>query len=279
MPASAYLKLIRPLNSVMIGFAVLVGATVASSGFPVRTSSLFGFLTGFAVTAYSMVINDIFDEKVDRANRSSRPIATGQIRASRARWYAAAYLVVGLGSSALTGWLTLLIAAAFALLSTLYNWKLKESGLPGNMAVALSMTIPFIYGGLLVGVLIHPLLDAMALTAFFAGVGREVIKGITDVEGDAVRNVRSIARVRGARVASMVGAGLFLVAVLTSQIPALLGRVGIPYITLIAVTDVIFILLSAAILRDSNNAGRVKTGALFGMLLGLFGFILQGLLP
>lgn len=264
----------------MIGFAVLVGEAVASSTLPLTGYTLAGYLTGFFITAYSMVINDVFDVEVDRANGAKRPLATGEIGVGRAKVFAVILLAAGLIFSGLTGFSTLVIALVFAGLSALYNWKLKESGLPGNAAVALSMTIPFIYGGLLVGKYFEPLLDAMALTAFLAGVGREVVKGITDVEGDALRNVRTIARSKGAKVASRVGAIFFLLAVVTSLVPVFVGQVGYIYKVLIGITDIIFIFLSARILRDisKESARGVKTGALLGMLLGLLGFILQGLL-
>lgn len=279
MNYTPYIKLIRPVNSIMIGFAVLVGESVASSFLPFSIFTLLGFLTGFSITAYSMVINDIFDEEVDRRNKLDRPLATGAVSSRSAKKYAIFFLLLGLTFSLLTGLLTFAIAFAFALLSTLYNWKLKESGLPGNLAVALSMTIPFIYGGLLAGKSFDLLLDSMALTAFLSGVGREVIKGISDVEGDALRNVRSIARVKGVRAASYTGALFFLLAVATSQVPTILGKVGLPYLIVIGITDIFFIFLSVWIIKNNDSARKVKTGALFGMLLGLIGFILQGLLP
>jgi len=279
MKAYQYIRLIRPVNSIMIGFAVLVGEAVASSRLPLNFMSLLGFLTGFCITAFSMIINDIFDVDVDRANRSDRPIASGIIDLKSAWGYSLAFLVAGLVSSALSGMITFLIASGFAALSTLYNYKLKEIGLPGNISVALSMTIPFIYGGILVGKGLNLLLDMMALTAFLAGVGREVIKGITDVEGDAIRNVKSIARTKGVQAASRLGGLLFLMAVLTSQVPTLMGSVGLPYLAVIGTTDAIFIFLAAYIIADSRRAMVVKRVALFGMLLGLIGFILQGILP
>ncbi|MEM3637632.1 MAG: UbiA family prenyltransferase [Conexivisphaerales archaeon] len=280
MNVYSYFRLIRPVNAVMIGFAVLVGEAVASSTLKLNLTTLFGFLTGFCITAYSMVINDIFDREVDRANnRSDRPIASGLIAVRNAWMYSMILLLMGLTFSLLTGLATFIIALAFAGVSILYNYRLKETGLLGNVSVALSMTIPFIYGGILVGRGLNMLLDMMALTAFLAGVGREVIKGITDVEGDALRNVRSIARVKGVKIASVVGGALFLLAVVTSQIPTLMGRVNSPYLIVIGITDMIFIFLAAYIISDSGKAKRVKNLALLGMLLGLIGFILQGVLP
>lgn len=276
MNLQAYLRLIRPINCFMIGLAVLVGETVASSNLLFDLNSFFGFLTGFFITAYSMVINDILDVEVDKANKSNRPLATGEIKQKDAWIYSFFLLAAGLVFSLFTGLSTFLIAAIFAGLSAAYNYKLKERGLIGNLSVAISMTVPFIYGGMLVSRPFDPLLDFMALTAFFAGVGREVIKGITDIEGDALRRVKSIARVKGPRAASIVGASLFLLAVITSQLPTLLVKVTFGYRLLIDITDILFIFLALYIVADSGRAKFVKNMALLGMLIGLIGFILQG---
>ncbi|MEM0287214.1 MAG: UbiA family prenyltransferase [Nitrososphaerota archaeon] len=272
-----YAKLIRPANSIMIGFAVLVGEAVASKTIALSSSTAFGFLTGFFVTSFSMVINDVFDAEVDRANQLDRPIATGKVKSGSAVYYSIALLFAGLLCSIATGLYTFIIAALFALLATFYNWKLKESGLPGNISVALSMTIPFLYGGLLAGRPFELLLLSMAATAFLSGVGREVIKGISDVQGDAIRNVKSIARVMGANFAAKVGAAFFLLAVLASLIPIVEGLAELPYYVIIGITDMLFIYLSIRIIGHSSSAARVKRMALMGMLLGLIGYILQGL--
>ncbi|MDG6929175.1 MAG: UbiA family prenyltransferase [Nitrososphaerota archaeon] len=278
MKALQFARLIRPPNCVMIGFAVLVGEAVAASTVYATQRSLFGFLTGFCICAYSMVLNDVLDEAVDRANGLDRPIVTGAVSPAQAARFAAALLALGLLFSAFTGPYTFAVAAAFAALATAYNWRLKERGLPGNVAVALSMTIPFIYGGMVAGRPLGVLLDSMSLTAFLSGVGREVVKGMSDVEGDALRDARTVARSHGPRTAARLGASFFLLAVLTSLFPVLAGLAGAAYYAVIGATDALFLYLAARITVDAGSSVAVKKWALFGMLLGLIGYILQGLI-
>jgi geranylgeranylglycerol-phosphate geranylgeranyltransferase len=281
LTASGYLSLSRPINSLMIGLAVLVGEAVATSTIRLDGVTLAGYLTGVFITAFSMVINDILDFQVDKANGAKRPLVVGSVTTSGAKVLAVVLLVAGLASSAYTGLATFAIAAAFAAVATLYNWKLKERGFSGNLAVALSMMIPFIYGGVMTeGLKWNPLLDMMALTAFLAGVGREVVKGITDVEGDALRNVRSIARESGGRLAGGVGAAFFLAAVGSSLVPPLVLRTSLFYDAVIGATDVLFVGLAVFVImrNGKEEARRAKRLALIGMLTGMVGFILQGLL-
>ena len=77
--ATAYVRLLRPENDVMMGVIVIVGALVAGSGsLPASSSLLIGFLVGFALAASAMVLNDIADVNIDRLNDPSRPIPSGR---------------------------------------------------------------------------------------------------------------------------------------------------------------------------------------------------------
>lgn len=271
------MALIRPVNCVMIGFAVIVGAFVSKPPAVSAPQLALGFFTGFFVCAYSMVVNDVYDIDVDRVNRPERPIPSGKVSPREASALAYAALALGLGCAALSlNLLALAIAAAYAFLSWLYNSRAKRTGLPGNLIVASSLAIPFIYGGAVAGGSIGgSLLLMMALTAFFSGVGREVVKAMADVEGDAKRDISSVARSRGLSPASRVGAAFFLLAVLTSWVPLLTGLANQIYALGVAVPDAVFLYLAVAIVARPDPAGayRVKKIALVGMTVGLLVFI------
>jgi geranylgeranylglycerol-phosphate geranylgeranyltransferase len=277
MSLRAAFGLIRPVNCAMIGFAVIVGAFVSRPPSVSPFELALGFLTGFFVCAFSMIVNDVYDLEVDRVNRPDRPIPSGRVSVDEARGISYVALGLGLGSAALSlDPLALGIAAAYALLSWLYNAWAKKTGLPGNLIVASSLAIPFVYGGAVSGGSIGgSLLLMMALTAFFSGVGREVVKGMADVEGDAKRDVNSVARRRGLRAAAWVGAAFFVLAVLTSWVPLLTGLANTVYTVGVAVPDAIFVYLAAAIVHrhEPSSAYRVKNIALAGMTVGLLVFI------
>jgi geranylgeranylglycerol-phosphate geranylgeranyltransferase len=271
------LDLIRPVNCAMIGFAVIVGAFVSAPAALAPVQLALGFFTGFFICAFSMVVNDVYDVEVDRVNRPERPIPSGNLTVREASRVSVVALGLGLACSALSfSFLALGIAGAYAFLSWLYNSWAKKTGLAGNVIVASSLAIPFIYGGAIVGGSIGgSLLLMMALTAFFSGVGREVVKAMADVEGDAKRQINSVARRRGLAAAAWVGAGFFILAVLTSWVPLVTGLANETYTVGVVVPDIIFVYLAAAIVirHDVPNAFRVKKIALAGMTVGLLVFI------
>ncbi|MDE1857862.1 MAG: geranylgeranylglycerol-phosphate geranylgeranyltransferase [Thaumarchaeota archaeon] len=271
------LSLIRPVNCAMIGFAVIVGAFVSRPAAVSPTQLALGFLTGFFICAYSMVVNDVYDLDVDRVNRPERPIPSGKATVREANLLSYSTLALGLGCAALSfNPLAFAVAAIYAFLSWLYNSRAKKTGLPGNLIVASSLAIPFVYGGAVVGGAIGgSLLLMMALTAFFSGVGREVVKAMADVEGDAKREVNSVARSRGMATAAWVGAAFFALAVLTSWVPLITGLANEIYTLGVVAPDAIFVYLAVAIVahHEPASAYRVKKIALAGMTVGLLVFI------
>jgi len=271
------LDLIRPVNCAMLGFAVVVGAFVSKPPTVPELQLALGFFTGFFLCAYAMAVNDVYDLQVDRVNRPDRPIPSGRITAVQASRLSLVMLVVGLACSLLSlDPLAVVIALVYAFISWFYNSRAKRMGLPGNLIVASSLAIPFIYGGAVSGGSVEgSLLLMMALTAFFSGVGREVVKSMADVEGDAKRHVNSLARTRGLGFASGVGALLFLLAVLTSWVPLFTGLANPLYSYGVIIPDVIFVYLAVAIVvrHDPRSAYRVKRIALAGMTAGLLVFI------
>jgi len=281
MAAGPYLRIIRPVNCAMLGFAVIVGEFVSRPpGIPLL-QTMMGFLTAFFLCAYSMVVNDIYDVEVDRVNQPKRPIPSGQLSVASAIRLSVLLLVVGMAFAVLSlNAVAVGIAAFYAFLSWLYNWWAKREGFAGNLIVASSLAIPFVYGGVVSGgSVFSSLLLMMAFTSFFAGVGREVVKGMADVEGDSKRGIGSLARSRGAKASGVVGASFFLLAVLTSWLPLFLAIANVIYLFGVWVPDAVFVYLAASILRNNSaeNAHRVKNSALLGMLVGLVVFIGGGI--
>ena len=277
MNPRAGLAFIRPVNCAMMGFAVVVGEFVSKPVKILPLPTAFGFLTGFFLCAYSMIVNDVYDLEVDRVNQPGRPLPSGRISVQGAVRLSIAMLLAGVAFTVLSlNAAAVAIALFFAFLSWLYNARAKKAGLPGNIIVASSLAIPFIYGGVVGnGSIFSSLLLMMAFTAFFAGVGREIVKGMADVAGDEKRGIRSVAMVHGMGLAAAGGAALFLAAVFTSWLPLALRLANEIYLAGVVVPDVIFVYLAASILtrRDASNAHRVKRIALMGMLAGLLVFI------
>lgn len=276
MHIKQYVRLLRPVNSFMMGLAVIVGLYMCEpnlKSWAVQNVAL-GFLTGFTLTGSSMALNDYFDRYIDAINEPNRPIPSGAISPSRALAYGIALSVVGLTASAFTSIKCLTLALLSISLSAAYTSCGKKKGLLGNMMVSGCIAIPFIYGALLIDKLkISNILAAS--TAFLANTGREVTKGIVDVEGDRKYGINTIAVNYGNRIASYVATAIYLSAVLITPIPILIGNPSLGYIFTVALTDIGFIVSSIIILKNPTRekARKVKNTVVLWMLLGLLAFL------
>ena len=282
--AKDWFSLIRPANSLMVGFAVVVGIAVASNQLAqiFSVKSLLGFLTGFTISSFSMVTNDIYDVEVDRVNQPTRALPSGRISLRAAKALAFPFLAIGLASAGVLGVETFAIASLFAFIGWYYNYHGKRMGLGGNSLVALSLAIPYIYGSVELGDFSVNLAYLLALTSFLAGLGREVLKGIADVEGDRLRKIRTVALVKGIRAAKVSASTLFVLAVLSSSFPVVAGLLGgglYVYVGLVAIPDAIFLYLAARtlVMKKNSESLRLKGVALLGMLFGLLAYLIAGL--
>src|SRR5260370_28326302 len=77
---SAYLTLIRPPNTIMIGLAVIIGEAIALGKLPGVPEAVFGFLTASLMMAGTMVANDVYDVEIDKVNSPQRPLASGTVK-------------------------------------------------------------------------------------------------------------------------------------------------------------------------------------------------------
>ena len=270
----ALIAMMRLPNCIMIGFAVVVGELISSLVVPIR-AAFYGFMTGFLLLAASMVSNDYFDREIDAVNEPKRPLPSGVVKIPEAISFALVLGSLGLLSAAKTGFWTLFIAILSLIIMVSYNARIKKTGLLGNVFVSTNVAIPFIYGGFAVA---RPTwsLVIFALLAFLSSVGREILKGIVDVPGDASRGVRTIAATKGNSTAAKYGAGLFVTAVALSALPSLLGLVTYLYIPLVVVCDIGFLLTAYSITSNPSprNAKRSKKYVLVWMTFGLLAFVI-----
>jgi len=272
-----YMRMARPVNSAMIGFAVIVGAAIASGCVSCIEASRVaaGWVAGFTISSYAMLTNDIFDVEIDRINQPDRPLPSG--RASvRGAWIAAiAMAIIGLVAASYTGAGTFIVAATALIAGHLYNWRVKKAGLPGNLIVAYSVALPLLYGSLIAGALDARIIVYWSMV-FLSALAREIVKGIADVEGDRAAGVATIAVAEGARRAALSAFILYMTAVALSPLPVLEGWVDDMYYALpVALTDAIFIYTSFRLILEPARETALwqKKMALLAMLLGLTGFL------
>jgi len=258
----------------MMGFAVIVGASLVST-LSLTINLLLGFVTSFSLTAASMTINDYYDRQIDAINEPNRPIPKGDVSPKEALIFAAALTTIGLVAAFKTNLPSLVVAVTALIISLTYITKGKRTGLPGNLLVSATVVIPFIYGGLTVGQIETSTLLFVAI-AFLSNTGREITKGIVDVEGDQSHKIKTVAVAYGERTAATAAAVLAFSAVCLSPLPWLWGLVSDWFLPPVVITDVGLIVSSVMLLRDYSrtNAKKIKNLNLIWFITGLVAFIL-----
>jgi len=283
-----YLRLMRPVNCLMMGFAVTVGATLASPNVlnTLWQNLIYGFITGFMLTAASMAINDYYDREIDAINEPNRPIPSGLIKPKEALDFAFILTAIGFAAALANSYLTnlksiscFLIAIIAWIIFVAYTTVGKRSGLPGNFLVSICVSIPFIYGSYTVAGAIETNVLIFAFIVFLSNTGREVTKGIVDIKGDKVQNVKTVAVRYGEKTAAVAAALFYLSAVSLSPIPWLLKLVSFWFIPFVAVTDFGLVASSFMLLKDYSreNARKVKNLVLLWFIFGLLAFVVGAL--
>jgi len=279
-----YLRLMRPVNSLMMGFAVIVGAVLAiPSVLGVFWLNLvFGFVTGFVLAASSMAINDYYDREIDLVNEPNRPIPKGIIEPREALVFAFILALIGFATAYLTN-----LTSFFCLATAIISWTVsvtyvtvgKRTGLLGNFLVSLCVAVPFLYGSLAVTNTIVLNVLIFASMAFLSNTGREINKGIVDVKGDQAQSVKTLAVRFGEKNAAVVAALFYFWAILLSPIPWFLSLVSFWFIPLVAITDVGLAASSFMLLNDYSreNARKVKKIVLLWFVVGLLAFVFGAL--
>jgi len=274
---SGFVRLMRPINCAMMGFAVFVGAVLADPQFfnAAWLGVLYGFVTGFMLTAASMTINDYYDRAIDAINEPFRPIPSGSVSARQALVFVFVLSAVGFAFAYLTSVLCLVVAIVSWVVVVTYVTVGKRSGLPGNLLVSTCVAIPFIYGSITVLSQVPLSVLLFTLMAFLSNTGREITKGIVDVKGDEAEGVKTLA-VRYGEKSAAVAASLFYVsAVALTPVPWLLGLVSFWFIPLVLVTDIGLVASSALLLRDYSRerARKIKKLVLLLFVVGLLAFV------
>jgi len=277
-----YIRLMRPINCFMVGSAVIVGAVIGGGvGVLASPIALFlAFVTGFTMTGGAMAINDYYDRDIDAINEPRRPIPSGAVKPVEALSASLSLSALGL----LASWYTSLgnLAVAFMAWLTMmaYSTFGKRTGLPGNIMVSSLIALPFIYGGIFIGGAALKSSLLFALMAFLSNTGREVTKGIVDLEGDKALGIKTVAVSNGVDSAARLSVILYISATAVSPFPLYIGLVSLWYVPFVSITDLGLLFLSLSLIKNPSreNSRRVKNWVRWLMMSGLIGFLAGNLL-
>jgi len=270
LPALA--ELTRPHNAAMTAFAVAVGALVQAGPALAPLGAQLGLaaLAGFAFAGAGNALNDWVDRDLDAVAHPRRPLPSGRLASRDALALQASLFAVAVVASAFLSLMVLVVVLAALVLMVGYELRLKDIGLPGNVAIAALTGVPFVFGALAVagGAQLTPSAGVLAGLAFLATLGREIIKDVEDVAGDVGRR-RTLPMRIGETSALRLAQAALLVGVVLSPLPALARPgLGLAYLPLVGLADAGF-LAAAVRASEPRLAQRLCKAA---MLVALVAF-------
>lgn len=273
-------QLIRLDLSFAAAICVVAGEILALSGVPSLREALAGFSCGFFISASALVLNDYFDLESDRINAPNRPLPSGIVSKLEIIYLTLLTTLLGLYSALVLGIPVLIIGIIFWIIGVLYNWKLKRTGLLGNIMVASSVAITFVIGGIAVGNPWNVTVWSFGLMAFLVDLGEEISADAMDLEGDKLQDSKSIAIVWGRKVALKVSSLLFGLVILVSFFPLIFGNLGNTYLLAMAIIDGNIIYYVSRLLKSKTDAEgrkyiiRIYRGIMIGIVIMVVGLVI-----
>lgn len=279
MKLKSFMKLTRFEHSLMLVLATVIGQIMALGGAPDPKIALLASIPPFFIGLASFAINDFFDVETDAKNkRFDRPIVSGDVSPGEAYYLSIGLFLVGLLASFELSLECEVIAGIFAIVAYLYSLKLKDWPIVGNVYIAATMAVPFVYGNYSVSSSLMPSVLVLSIIALIAGIAREIAGDVRDMKGDRARKSETVPVVIGRKNALFLHSALYLAAVLLSFYPYIYlegfrGNFG--YLALIGLTDLL--ILYAAIpplVNDSTETlKRSRNASLAALGTGLLGFL------
>ena len=279
MDIAGYFRIIRPVNSFVAGFAVLLGYVIASG--TITHESLVLIPVVLFITAAGNVINDYCDRGIDEINKPKRPIPAGAVSPKGALAYSIILFLSGISISYSANTLCFAIAVFNSLLLLLYAYRLKSMPLVGNVAVSYLTASIFLFGGALAGP------DGLFRTMVIAGItfpamlARELLKDAEDVTGDQKSGAKTLPILIGVRKTAIIAFVLAISATILSYMPVMQWW-GIPYIVAISIADLIILAGAARGLGCTSPDCVILSGATqlikAGMFVALSVFIIFAIL-
>ncbi len=147
----SYLQLTRPANLITAVADILAGMVIAQFLFS-EYAPYWLVLSTLGLYGGGVVLNDVFDARLDAVERPERPIPGGRVPFRSAAIFGAVLLISGVVFAALLSSLSGRIALVVALLTLVYNRWAKHSVVAGPLVMGLCRG-----GNLLLGMSVVPL--------------------------------------------------------------------------------------------------------------------------
>jgi len=221
--------------------------------------------------------NDVIDYNTDLINRPKRPLVTGHVKVKTAHYMAIVFFVIGSVATINLNLIATFIAIGIAMpIMILYSRYLKGTPIIGNITVAAILGLSFIFSGIAynnVQKMVMPSFLAVGLTFV-----REMIKDISDIEGDSKAGFKTFPVLHGVeRSVQLTIFASILIGVL-SVVPFYLGYYGVPYfIVLVFGVEIPLVIIVFSFLKEPavTKARRFSEVLKISTIAGLIAFFVD----
>ena len=267
---SAFVRLVRVNYWLLLAISgVLLMTTFQRGSYNFELMGL-GFITIALVASGGFAINDYFDHESDAIVKPDRPIPSKQISHRRAVQVSVLLLLAGLGVARAINLLVLGIAAFTTVFLVLYAAFFKRlSGFLSNVIIGFlaGTTIPMFCEATVLQTI--SILSLSFIGVSLWGIGRNVLKDVVGIEGDAKVGYPTLAIKRGPQTSAKVGALLCLFAVISLPFPYVAGVVSVAYLIPIALFGCIIAYQALSIFKkpDAQTVKRLYKKISFSTIL------------
>ncbi|GAB5518003.1 MAG: UbiA family prenyltransferase [Rhodothermales bacterium] len=170
MTLKPYLDLARISNSPTVVSNVLVGLALAGYAvFDAHAALVAGAMVCFYTAG--MVLNDLLDVEIDRRERPSRPLPSGQVPISAAWGITVALFLIGSVMLALTSWAAFVAGLALIAMIVLYDaWHKTNPLSPLVMALTRAMVYVTAFASLTTNWTLNLGLAALMMLSYIVGL-------------------------------------------------------------------------------------------------------------
>ena len=248
-----FLKMTRFEHAIMYALAVLIAETIALGSIPPLDDPviILSLFVPILIEMAAFSLNDYLDIETDRINNKKTPLVKGTISPKFALYFSFFAFIAATALAFFINTIVFVFVLLFNILAILYNWKLKDMPLAGNIFIGLSMAIPFILGNLVIYPWLLPVPVILAIMAFIAGVAREIVKSAEDMKGDVkARRSKTLPVVIGEKPAVLVASLLYILFIPLTFAPFFVGlSLNLVSLGIIVIADgvllgIIFLLLT-----------------------------------
>lgn len=278
-----YWKLVRFEHAIMLAVAVVIAIIITLGAIPeIDQLFLLALLVPIFSEVGSFALNDYMDREADKINGMvDRPLVKGTIQPRSALILSVVSFAISIIAGFLINEIAFIIALVYNAFAALYNIKLKDLPLVGNLFIATTMAIPFIFGAYVYTDAPPEVLWDIALLGFIAGLAREIVKSVEDMEGDRkARKSKTLPILIGKGPSLFIASMLFLLFIPLTVVPYMMDlslNFASGFFLFIADISILILALYLLYAREDKTFSLTRKYSLAALFCGLLSLLLASL--